>query len=369
MIKETKVSTAATLASSDSPQVYDRPTTTRLLLTVALCLSPSALWGVLAFGWYAGLVLATALATALATELLVLKLVGRAWRFDGHALVVGLLIGMVMPPAVPLYIPASAAFFAIALVKWPLGGLGASWLHPAAAGWAFALLSWPREMGRYILPPFFAGSSDAVAAPGALIRSWLAANPGGGFAPGDILNGQGYFHSALDGRVVDFLNGVVFAPFGASLPPGYVDAFLGMGPGTIGQTSSILFLVGSVALIARRVVLWQLPAAFFLAFSALMYVFGGLPFGTGWFSGDVLHFVLRGSFLLVLFFVATDFSTTPFMVRGHLVTGLLLGAFCFLISLSGVAADAALAAVLLVNLLTDLIDRQTRNRRLRLRRD
>lgn len=368
MTKEPKVNTTATLTSADSPQIFDRPTAAQLLGTVILCLLPAAIWGVVAFGWYAGVVLGVAILAAVASELLVLACLGRPWRLDGHPILIGLLIGMVMPPTVPLYVPSAAAFFAIALVKWPLGGLGSSWLHPAAAGWAFALLSWPREMGRFILPQLFSGSASIVPNPGTMIRTWLTANPSGGLAPGDILNSQGFFHSATDNRAADFLNTTFLGPLGASLPAGYVDAFLGIGPGAIGQVSGALLLLGSIVLIARRVVLWQLPAGFFLMFALLTYVFGGLSFGTGWFSGDVLYFVLRGSFLLVLFFVATDLSTTPYTIAGHWVAGLLLGVICFAIAMIGRAADAAIVAVLLVNPLTGVIDNYTRTRRNRLRR-
>ena len=255
------------LTISDSPQCFDHPTTRQLYATVIACLVPAAGWGIFMFGWWAALVLCLAVASSVASEYVIVRLLKRNWQFDGQVILTGLLIGMVMPPDVPLFIPILSSVFAVMVVKWPLGGTGSAWLHPAAAGWAFALVSWPEQMGRFKLPVWFSASSDPVSSPAATVKAWLESNPAGGFAPSDILVSQGYFHSAIDNRFTDFINNVVLAPLGAALPVGYVDAFLGISPGSIGQVSAVLLLLGSVVLIGRKVIMWQLPAAFFASFA------------------------------------------------------------------------------------------------------
>ncbi len=356
------------LTSSDSPQIFNQPHTRQLLLTISACLAPAALWGMVVFGWYAAVVVVLTIAMALSCEVIIIMILKKRWYFDGHAVLTGLLIAMAMPPTVPLYIPLAAAFFAIAIVKWPLGGTGAAWLHPAAAALIFAMLSWPKEMGDFVLPGFFAASPASAASPQAVVRAWMSSNPLGGLSPGDILTSQGFFHSGFDSTIGDFLNSSVFSPLGATISTGYIDAFLGIGPGAIGQVSSILLLIGSIILIGRKVIMWQICAGFFGMFAVLTYIFGGLPFGTGWFSGDVLFFILRGSFLMVLFFIATDLSTSPLTVKGKWIAGAVLGTVCFAVATIGHGADAAIVAVLASNMLTSVIDRQARVRRTRLRR-
>ena len=354
------------LTLSDSPQYFDRPTTVRLIASVIICLVPAALWGVYAFGLPALAVLLVAIACAEAGEWLMRRIRSQNLPRDGHALLTGLLIGMVMPPAIPLWVPAAASLFAILLVKWPLGGIGSTWIHPAAAGWAFAAISWPQLMNRFSLPDFFRGpifslknSHDAFGA----ISGWFANNPANGMGPSDILAAQAFYRSPFDTTLTDLVNRFVLSPFGANLPGSYVDSLLGTSVGAIGEISAILLMLGSVVLIARGIVSWHAPASFFGSFAVLTYIFGALPYGGGFFSGDVLFMCLRGSFLLVLFFVATDISTGPLSYKGRCLFGLGLGLVCFLIQFIGRGVDAALVAVLVMNMLTGSIDRLCRTRR------
>ena len=354
------------LTVSDSPQYFDRPTTARLITSVNICLVPAAIWGVYAYGIWALAILATAIVSAQLSEYLLTRLRGRAMPRDNHAILIGLLIGMTMPPTIPLWVPAAAAIFAILVIKWPLGGIGASWMHPAAAGWAFALISWPQLMNRFAAPSFFNGPLfGAKSTPDVFttIASWFSQNPPAGMGPADILSNMGFYRSTYDSSISDFMNRFVLSPFGANLPGGYVDALLGTGVGAIGEVSSILLLAGSVVLIARGLVSWHVPVSFFGIFAVLTYLFGALPFGGGFGSGDILFMSLHGSFLLVLFFVATDISTGPLSYRGRLFYGLGLGLVTFLIQFAGRGGDAALVAVLCMNMVTGSIDHLCRTRR------
>lgn len=358
------------LTLSDSPQYFDRPTTVRLIGSVVVCLLPAALWGIYAFGLSALLILLVSVVAAEASEWLMRRVRGQALPRDGHAMMTGLLIGMVMPPTVPLWLPAAAAVFAILVIKWPLGGIGSSWIHPAAAAWAFAVISWPQLMGQYALPDFLQGSLFALKpSPDAFgsITAWFTGNVPSGMGPADILSAQGFYRSGLDAGITDLVNRFVLSPFGASLPGSYVDALLGTGPGAIGEVSAALLMLGSVVLIARGIVSWHVPASFFGIFALLTYLFGALPYGGGFMSGDVLFMCLRGSFLLVLFFVATDISTGPLSYKGRLLFGLGLGVLTFLIQFIGRGVDAALVAVLVMNMLTGTIDRLCRTRRAEVR--
>ena len=95
----------------------------------------------------------------------------------------------------------------------------------------------------------------------------------------------------------------------------------------------------------------------------LTYFFGALPYGGALMSGDVLFMCLRGSFLLVLFFVATDISTGPLTYKGRFLFGIGLGVVTFAIQFIGRGVDAALVAVLVMNMMTGTIDRFCRSRR------
>ena len=60
---------------------------------------------------------------------------------DGSALVTGMILGLNMPPAIPLWMPILGGVFAIIVVKQLYGGLGQNWMNPALAARCFMLIS------------------------------------------------------------------------------------------------------------------------------------------------------------------------------------------------------------------------------------
>jgi electron transport complex protein RnfD len=157
--------------------------------------------------------------------------------------------------------------------------------------------------------------------------------------------------------VTDTLNGLVFSHLGASLPSGYIDLLFGNRLGAIGELSGILILAASIILLARRMIRWELPTSIVGSFALFVWIFGGLPFGEGFFTGDVLFSLLTGSFLLVAFFMATDPVTSPSSRWGMIVYGTGVGALTFLIRIFGSAPEGSAFAVLIMNCVAPLLER------------
>jgi len=346
-----------------APHIHDSQSTASLVWGCVLALVPALLWGVYCFGVGAALVVAAALGGALAGE----GLAGLARRrfslLDGSAFLTGLLVGLAMPPGAPLYVPAASAFFATAFVKGAFGGLGSNWMNPALAGIAFAVLNWPQAMGAWVLPRHLTGVVGiSGATPLALVRDKLASGQGGS-DPLAILEAAGQSFTGLDRGVTGFLNGGLFERLGASLPQGYIDLLVGNRPGAVGELSGLLLLAASVVLVARRMIRWEVPLSIFASYAALVWAFGGLPFGEGFFSGDVLFEVLSGSFLLVSFFMATDPVTSPSTRLGMAVYGAGVGALTFLLRSFGSRPEGTAFAVILMNCALPLLERLERPRR------
>lgn len=357
------MSKAERILVGPAPHIHDRQSTSGLVWGMSAALLPALAWGIFCFGSSAAVVVASAILGALAGE----GLVGLARRrfslLDGTAFLSGLLVGLAMPPAVSPFIPAASAFFATAFVKGALGGLGSNWMNPALAGVAFAILNWPKAMGSWILPRHLTGIAGlSGATPLGLVHDRLAAGQGGG-DPIAILGQSGFRFSELDRAVTGFLNGGLFGPLGAELPSGYVDLLLGNRSGAVGELSGILILAASVVLIARRMIRWEIPLSLFASYGLLAWIFGGLPFGEGFFAGDVLFNVLSGSFLLVAFFMATDPVTSPATRLGMVVYGLGAGALTFLIRGFGSRPEGTAFAVILMNCALPLIEKLERPRR------
>lgn len=349
------------VAITSSPQYHDRQSTARIMWSVTACLVPATAWGVYVFGVRALWVVLASIAAAVLAEYLMGLVFRRFTLADGSAVLTGLLVGMNMPPAVPFFIPVIGSFFAIAVVKWTFGGLGSNWMNPALAGRVFVFFSWTGEMTTWTMPqtlPVTDAFSSATYL--GVVKTGLTESTGATGGPLALLQQSGFPNSRLDTVVTDWLNSTILEPLGISLPFGYVDPFVGNIPGSIGEISALLLMVGAIYLFARRIITWEIPAAYFLSFGLMTWIFGGLIHGGGAFTGDVLFHVLSGGFMLATFYMVTDMSTSPVTRRGMLIYGAGAGFLTFLIRTYGSFPEGASLAIILMNVFVPLIDRATR---------
>ncbi len=292
-----------------SPHVRDSASTRRIMLQVCLALLPALAFGVWAFGLYALLVVALSVASAVGTEALVQRCLKRPITIsDGSAAVTGLLLGLTLPPEAPWYVPVFGAVFAIFIAKQVFGGLGDNFVNPALAGRAFLLACWPVEMTSYPNP--FAVDALTSATP---------------------LADAGFAQSA------------------AALQ----NAYLGLVPGTIGETCKLALLLGAAYLLLRRVIDWRIPVAYLGSLALLSWAFG---------ENGLLAIGLGGA-ILGAFFMATDYVTSPITPWGKLVYGVGCGLITFAIRTWGAYPEGVTYAILLMNVAAPLIDRGFRPRK------
>lgn len=286
--------------SPPAPHLHQGPTTRGIMLTTAACLAPAAAWAVLVQGPGALAVLAVAVGASLAAELAIGL---AAWRrftlADGSALLTGLLVALSLPAYAPLFLPAAAAAFAVAVVKASFGGLGRNWMNPALGGRLFAAFSWPVLLAVRPLPP----------------GGWL------------------------------------------EVPYGFGDGSLLGGSGALGPVSTLLLALGGAYLLARRIAAWEIPASFAAAFALTVWALGGLPAGQGLFRGDLPSALAGGGFALAAFFMATDPVTTPRGRAARLAFGAGCGVLSFLFRSYGRRPEAPFLAVPLMNMVVPLLER------------
>jgi len=329
----------------DPPHIHSGRPQRRMAWAAVAALAPAAAWGIAGYGYRAALVVAIAVLTAVASEAAVGLLRRRTTVLDGTAALTGLIVGMALPPGAPLAVPAVASAFAVLAVKAPAGGLGANWANPAMGGIAFAYASFGRVLSAYALPATVRGA-DALS----------SATPLRGLADSGAAHGA-FAVTGFDSDATKLLNDVLFRPLGAPMSEGYIDLVLGNRPGAIGEASIVLLAIGAVVLIAARVIRWEIPLAGCLALAALEWTLGGLPRGSGLFSGDALLALAGGSACIALFICATDPVTSPRTWRSRVAYGVFLGALIFLLRISGKGGDGTAFAVLMANALAAAIER------------
>ena len=348
------------LLVESSPQIHHYESTASIMWSVILCLIPAGIWGVWLFGTKALVVLIASIVASLLSEALMNYVFKKNTLLDGSAFLTGLLIGYNMPPAVPLYVPVMASVFAILVVKWAFGGLGGNFMNPALAGRVFVFFSWTHQMTTWTMPKFFQ-SVDTVssATPLGFLKTGLIDYKGSAHGPAQFLMQNGYPHTAMDGRVIHWINNLL----GTHLSDGYYDLFMGYIPGSIGEMSAFILLLGTIYLFARKIITWEVPVSYLATFGLFVWIFGGKRYGLSFFQGDVLFHLFAGGLILGAFYMATDMVTSPLSRKGMIIFGVGTGFLTFIIRLYGSFPEGVSLSIILMNITVPLIDKYTKTKR------
>jgi electron transport complex protein RnfD len=266
---------------------------------------------------------------------------------DGSAAASAMVLTLLLPNQIhPLYATLGVVF-AMLLVKFSFGGLGANWMNPALGAWLFIRFSWPRSFDAALEGSHF----SALA--GALGRG--LSDPQG--SPLEILkiNAGEFSVSGIDPAVTGFLNRTIFALTGSDLPVGYISLFFSPSPGIIADRGAAALLLGTAIILGSQVIRPWIPAVYLGIYVLLIRIFGGVFYGGALGSGDVLFGVLSGGTLVAAFFLMADPVTGAKSSAGMLAAVFMGAIFSFVFRYPGAEPYGAFFAVALVNVLTPLI--------------
>jgi Na+-translocating ferredoxin:NAD+ oxidoreductase subunit D len=342
------------LTVSSSPHLHAKSNTASIMWSVSVALIPASLWGVYVFGWRALLVLLVSIAAAALAEFLLGRISHEFTLSDGSAVLTGLLVGMNMPPDVMLFVPILASFFAIAVIKWTFGGLGANWVNPALGGRVFVFFSFTSLMNTYRMPNTLR-VVDAVGSATPLTAMKLSIADGAvqGLSSAQVLASLDYPTTMFALNISSWFSNTL----GVTLSPYTVDAFFGNVAGCIGEVSAIMLILGAIYLFIRKIITWQIPVMFLGTFSLLAWMFGGLRNGMGLFQGDFVLQLFTGGMMLGAFFMATDMVTSPTTKKGMMIFGAGIGFFTFLLRYFGSLPESVSLAIILMNIFSPTIER------------
>ncbi len=291
---------------SSNPHIRSKVSTDKIMLCVIIALIPATVFGVINFGVYSLLVIGASIASAVLTEILCCIVMKRKISVtDLSAVVTGLLLGLNMPPAVPLYIPIMGSAFAIFVVKMLFGGLGQNFMNPALAARCFLVISFPAAMTN------FACDGYSGATPLALLRAGEEVN---------LMN-------MITGRI----------------------------PGTIGETSMIAILIGAVFLLLLGVIDLIVPMTYLVTFVIFIGIFGDYGFN----SYYIFCHLAGGGIMLGAWFMATDYVTRPITKMGQYVYGIILGLLTGIFRIFGASVEGVSYSIIIANLLVPLIEKFT----------
>ena len=129
----------------------------------------------------------------------------------------------------------------------------------------------------------------------------------------------------------------------------YQNLFIGTRNGSLGETSTVLLVLGGLYLIYKGYVNWQVPV--------IMIATVGVLMGIGYGPNVALFEMMAGGLIIGAFFMATDMVTAPITLKGQMIFALGCGIITVLIRILGGYPEGVCYSILLMNALTPLIDR------------
>jgi electron transport complex protein RnfD len=332
------------------PHAHSGNSVTRTMGLVMIALLPATLFGISQFGWPALFLFLVTVSAALLAEAFSLWLMGKPQKMfllDGSAALTGWLIALTLPPYAPWWVGFLGSFIAVMLAKHAFGGLGQNVFNPAMVARTVLLISFPIEMTQFLAPkPLF-----SEGAPGILesLKITFSGHPEfDSISSASLLGtiktelGQGVPLSQIMGRDYEFW-----------------DMVWGMVPGSMGETSALLVLLGGLFLLAMRVISWHGPVAMIGSVVVLASLFHSI--NPEFYPGPVVHLV-SGTFLFAAFFIITDYVTAPASNMGKILFGAGVGVLTFVIRTWAAYPEGVAFAVLLMNSAVPLIDTYVRPR-------
>ena len=258
---------------------------------------------------------------------------------NGHTvqegfLVSGMLIPLCMPADVPLWMVAVATIFAVVIGKEVFGGTGMNILNVALTARAFLFFAHPTKMS---------GNEVWVTGFSKMKADGLVDSSSGATALGDLASFM------QDTPVLE--NTQAF-----QAKYSFMDSFLGFIPGSVGETSALMCLIGAALLLWTGIASWRVIFSFFLG-GFLMATILNLVGGNGYFELPAIHQLMIGGFMFGMVFMATDPVTAAHTNAGKFVYGFLGGFLGILIRMVNPAyPEGIMLAILIANVFAPLID-------------
>ena len=231
-------------------------------------------------------------------------------------LVTSLLFPLILPPDIPWWQVALGISFGVVIGKEVFGGVGMNILNPALTARAFLFFAYPAQI-----------SGDKV---------WVAVD--------------GYSRATPLAE---------FADAAMNVSASWMDSFIGLIPGSMGETSALACLIGAVILIASGVGSWRIMLSVLVGMVGTSLMFNLIGSSTNpMFQVSPLWHLVMGGFAFGTVYMATDPVSAAMTDKGRYLYGLLIGVLVILIRVVNPAfPEGMMLAILFMNVFAPIIDR------------
>ena len=245
-------------------------------------------------------------------------------------LVTGMLVPLIVPIDIPLWMLAVAVVFGVVIGKEVFGGTGMNILNPALTIRAFLFFAYPTWM-----------SGDKVWVHGAQA---MAGQP-------DAISGE-----------------TILGTLAANSEPVYSlwDMFWGFIPGSVGETSTFLIIIGGLFLIFTKIGSWRIMLSAVIGAIVMGLIFNGvvdqgwIQYGSkfyGLMNEPFWHHLIIGGLAFGIVYMATDPVTASQTNKGKWIYGFFIGFLSIMIRVFNPAyPEGVMLAILLMNVFAPTID-------------
>ena len=297
---------------------------TRMMRDVTIALLPVTIFAIYRFKMAAVMIILVSILSMMVAEYVYYQIVDKLddekfkWKnksftlYNFSAITSGLIYALILPDATPWFVVMIGAVFGVVFGKLIFGGLGQNIFNPAALGRVFIVVSFGTLMA-------FDVGVDAIA----------------GATPLGIINDNIFSLEVLNiYSLKDLFSGMII-------------------PGSIGEPSVILILLGGAYLAFRTSFEVRIPIAY-IGTVALLATAVAIFKGIGY--EYVLFHVFSGGLLFGAIFMATDPITSPITMPGRIYFGFSLGVLTFFIRIFGAYPEGVMFAILIMNMFVSSFD-------------
>lgn len=379
---ETFMFTPDTVTSTRGVQVRDAIDLKRMMMTVVIALVPCLLYGIYNTGYQYDV--ATGLAPEAMDKILIgcytvlpivlvayaaggiVEAIFAVWRkhpINEGFLVTGMLIPLVLPATIPLWQVALASIFSVVIAKEVFGGTGMNILNVALTARAFLYFGYPGEISGSKVWTYL--GNEGVNSEGQKFfenpisgAQVLETNLADGFTGETVLAMAAEASKVLDDKAAQPV-AEALGQASASLGGEFwstMNMFMGSIPGSIGETSVLMCLIGAAVLILTGVGSWKIIVSVFAGTYATGLLFNLVGVNEYMLMAPEIH-VFAGGLAFAAVFMATDPVSASQTETGKWIYGFFIGLLTVLIRVFNPAfPEGAMLAVLLMNVFAPLID-------------
>lgn len=292
------------------------------MFLVCYALVPLILASIYLFGWRVLALSVFVLACGFITEAL-FNLKNRK-PVTSTVFVTGLIFTLSLPPNAPFWMAALGIVFGVAMGKMVFGGFGQNVFNPAMVGRCFIYITFPLQMTNQWAEPLWGGL-------GGFIR----------------------WSSSVDTLTV--ATPLAGLKQGVNIP--WQDLLLGSTAGSIGETSSLLILIGGLFIVFKKAASWRLVLSSLLGGSIAVLILRAAGIDQ---IPTLLSTLTAGSFLFGAFFVVTEPVSGAKTKIGQWIYGLMIGALIVVLRRFSGFSEGVMFSVLILNAFVPLLDQTIR---------